>query len=75
MDVKELSQISGLPEAHWYYAAKFDLLAATVKPSGRGESSMWALVPASLPGFCSNAPTAGRPPASIRRMRRTTTKR
>ena len=31
MDVKELSQISGPPEAHWYYAAKFDLLAATVR--------------------------------------------
>ena len=34
MDVKELSQISGPPEAHWYYAAKFDLLAATVKAFG-----------------------------------------
>jgi trans-aconitate methyltransferase len=31
MDVKELSQISGPPEAHWYYAAKFDLLVATVR--------------------------------------------
>jgi SAM-dependent methyltransferase len=31
MDVKELSQISGPPERHWYYAAKFDLLAATVR--------------------------------------------
>jgi SAM-dependent methyltransferase len=30
MDVKELSQIAGPPEAHWYYAAKFDLLAETV---------------------------------------------
>jgi SAM-dependent methyltransferase len=29
-DIKELSQISGPPEAHWYYAAKFDLLAAAV---------------------------------------------
>ena len=34
MDVKELSQISGPPEAHWYYAAKFDLLAATVRAFG-----------------------------------------
>ncbi len=34
MDVKELGQISGPPEAHWYYAAKFDLLAATVKAFG-----------------------------------------
>ena len=34
MDVKELSQISAPPEAHWYYAAKFDLLAATVKAFG-----------------------------------------
>ena len=34
MDVKELSQISGPPEAHWYYAAKFDLLAATVSAFG-----------------------------------------
>ena len=34
MDVKELSQISGPPEAHWYYAAKFDLLAATVGAFG-----------------------------------------
>ena len=31
MDVKELSQISGPPAEHWYYAAKFDLLAATVR--------------------------------------------
>jgi len=30
MDVKELSQISGPPEDHWYYAAKFDLMASTV---------------------------------------------
>lgn|SRR5574337_490750 len=34
MDVKELSQISGPPEEHWYYAAKFDLLAATVGAFG-----------------------------------------
>ena len=34
MDVKELSQISAPPEAHWYYAAKFDLLAATVSAFG-----------------------------------------
>jgi SAM-dependent methyltransferase len=34
MDIKELSQISGPPEAHWYYAAKFDLLAATVSAFG-----------------------------------------
>ncbi len=31
MDVKELGQISGPPEAHWYYAAKFELLAATIR--------------------------------------------
>ena len=31
MDVKEFSQLSGAPEKHWYYAAKFDLLAATVR--------------------------------------------
>jgi SAM-dependent methyltransferase len=31
MDIKELSQISGPPEDHWYYAAKFDLLAAMVR--------------------------------------------
>lgn len=30
MDVKEFSQISGPPEDHWYYAAKFDLMASTV---------------------------------------------
>ena len=34
MDVKELSQISGPPEAHWYYATKFDLLSATVSAFG-----------------------------------------
>jgi SAM-dependent methyltransferase len=34
MDVKELSQISGPPEKHWYYAAKFDLLASTVGQFG-----------------------------------------
>jgi SAM-dependent methyltransferase len=34
MDVKELSQITGPPEDHWYYAAKFDLLAATVAAFG-----------------------------------------
>lgn len=34
MDVKELSQISGRPEDHWYYAAKFDLLASTVAKFG-----------------------------------------
>lgn len=31
MDVKELSQLSGPPERHWYYAAKFDLLSSTVR--------------------------------------------
>jgi SAM-dependent methyltransferase len=31
MDVKEVSQISGVPEEHWYYAAKFDLLAETIR--------------------------------------------
>lgn len=34
MDVKELRQISGPPEAHWYYRAKFDLLAETVGDFG-----------------------------------------
>jgi trans-aconitate methyltransferase len=34
MDIKELSQLSGPPEAHWYYAAKFELLAATIRAFG-----------------------------------------
>jgi SAM-dependent methyltransferase len=34
VDVKELSQISGPPEAHWYYAAKFELLATTIRAIG-----------------------------------------
>ena len=34
MDIKELSQISGPPEKHWYYTAKFDLLASTVGQFG-----------------------------------------
>ena len=31
MDVKEVSQISGVPEEYWYYAAKFDLLVETIR--------------------------------------------
>jgi SAM-dependent methyltransferase len=34
VDIKELSQIATPPEAHWYYAAKFDLLATTVNSFG-----------------------------------------
>lgn len=34
MDLKELDQLSGPPEEHWYYAAKFDLLASAIKSSG-----------------------------------------
>jgi trans-aconitate methyltransferase len=34
VDVKELSQIQGAPEDHWYYATKFDLLAETVSDFG-----------------------------------------
>jgi SAM-dependent methyltransferase len=34
MDIKELQQIQGAPEDHWYYAAKFDLLASIVSGFG-----------------------------------------